>query len=107
MSARWFTRKPPRDLHEVPIPPLKDDEWHCMTVLPYLVDHYYDDSAEDPNNVQYFTEHQLNGRKMFVLFVMYGLELQCMFAGFLIHIQFLESIFFWHHAVCTVVGNDL
>lgn len=42
------------------MPPLKDDEWHCMTVLPYLFDHFYD-STEDANNVQYFTERQLNG----------------------------------------------
>lgn len=32
-----------------------------MTVLPYLVDHYYDDSSEDANNVQFYTERQLNG----------------------------------------------
>lgn len=60
-ADRWFTRKPPRDAPEVPVPPLKDDEWHCMTVLPYLVDHYYDDSTEDTSNVQFYTEHQLNG----------------------------------------------
>ncbi|XP_060528996.1 serine/threonine-protein kinase STK11 isoform X2 [Cylas formicarius] len=39
----WFIRKPPTIGYEVPIPPLKNDEWHNMTVLPYLIDHYYDD----------------------------------------------------------------
>lgn len=31
-----------------------------MTVLPYLVDHYYESRSED-GDIQYFTEHQLNG----------------------------------------------
>lgn len=60
-SCSWFTRKPPRDAVEVPIPPLKGDEFHCMTVLPYLVDHYFDDSSDDGNNVQFYTERELNG----------------------------------------------
>ncbi|KAJ8981303.1 hypothetical protein NQ317_004040 [Molorchus minor] len=57
----WFTRRPPQIGTEVPIPPLRGDEWHNMTVLPYLIDHYYDDPSEDVNGVQYFTEHELNG----------------------------------------------
>lgn len=55
----WCNRKPARDSVEVPIPPLRDDEWHNMTVLPYLVDHYYESRSED-GDIQYFTEHQLN-----------------------------------------------
>lgn len=46
----------------MPIPPLKGDEWHCMTVLPYLMDHYYEENTNqgiDP--VEYITEHELNG----------------------------------------------
>lgn len=58
---RWFTRKPPQIEIQVPIPPLRGDEWHNMTVLPYLVDHYYDDPNEEVNGTQYFTEHELNG----------------------------------------------
>ncbi|XP_018576029.1 serine/threonine-protein kinase STK11 isoform X2 [Anoplophora glabripennis] len=57
----WFTRKPPQVEIQVPIPPLRGDEWHNMTVLPYLVDHYYDDPNEEVNGTQYFTEHELNG----------------------------------------------
>lgn len=56
----WCNRKPPKTEALVPIPPLRGDEWHCMTVLPYLVDHYYD---EEPLEEQYFTEHELNERR--------------------------------------------
>lgn len=61
MICRWCNRKPPRDSVEVPIPPLKSDEWHCMTVLPYLVEHYYDTHSSEDGDIQYFTERQLNG----------------------------------------------
>lgn len=57
---RWFNRKPPYDSVEVPIPPLKKDEDHNMTVLPYLVDHYYETHSDE--DIQYFTERQLNGK---------------------------------------------
>lgn len=33
-----------------------------MTVLPYLIDHYYDDNMDNVST-QYFTEHELNGNK--------------------------------------------
>lgn len=54
----WCTRKPPKTDTEIPVPPLRGDEWHQITVLPYLVDHYY---GEEVEQVQYFTEHELNG----------------------------------------------
>lgn len=38
-----------------------------MTVLPYLVDHYYD-IEEDALEEQYLTEHELNGEKICVFF---------------------------------------
>lgn len=56
--CRWCTRKPGRTEEEVPIPSLRGDEWHCMTVLPYLNDHYYGD---DSDHERYITEHELNG----------------------------------------------
>ncbi|RZC42949.1 Pkinase and/or Kinase-like domain containing protein [Asbolus verrucosus] len=56
----WFTRRPPKNAAPVPIPPLRGDEWHRMTVLPYLFDHYYD-AADAANEAQYFTERELNG----------------------------------------------
>ncbi|CAG9829291.1 unnamed protein product [Diabrotica balteata] len=56
----WFNRRPPDCSPHVPIPPFKDDYWHKMTVLPYLVNHYYDDPDESANDEQYYTEHELN-----------------------------------------------
>lgn len=54
----WFVRKPPRTLEQVPIPPLRGDEQHSMTVLPYLMlDNYGEDSS---NSIEYYTERQLN-----------------------------------------------
>jgi len=59
----WFTRKPPRTLEYVPIPPLRGDEFHSMTVLPYLMEyHYGDDSATTENHAEYITEHEINGK---------------------------------------------
>ncbi|CAH1375721.1 hypothetical protein MTP99_017128 [Tenebrio molitor] len=55
----WFSRRPPQNATPVPIPPLRNDEFHCMTVLPYLFDHYYD-TSDAANNHQYFTERELN-----------------------------------------------
>ncbi|KAJ4439636.1 serine/threonine-protein kinase STK11 [Periplaneta americana] len=57
----WCTRKPTRTLEYVPIPPLRGDEFHTMTVLPYLMEyHYGDDSANAENHTEYITEHELN-----------------------------------------------
>lgn len=52
-------RKPPRTLEEVPIPPLRGDEHHSMTVLPYLV--YYHYGEDGSHSSEYITERQLNG----------------------------------------------
>nr|CAD7445054.1 unnamed protein product [Timema bartmani] len=52
----WFNRKPPESLDFVPVPPLRGDEFHTMTVLPYLMELHYGD---DPNSTEYITEHQL------------------------------------------------
>lgn len=52
----WIISRPTKTLEEVPIPPLRGDEWHTMTALPYLMEHHY----ETDNNSTYFTEHQLN-----------------------------------------------
>lgn len=57
----WFTRKPPRTLEYVPVPPLRGDEFHTMTVLPYLMEyHYGDDSVTTENHTEYITEHEIN-----------------------------------------------
>ncbi|XP_033223639.1 serine/threonine-protein kinase STK11 [Belonocnema kinseyi] len=52
----WTISRLPRTLEEVPIPPLRGNEWHTMTVLPYLMDYNY---GVD-NGPTYVTEHQLN-----------------------------------------------
>ncbi|XP_012270649.1 serine/threonine-protein kinase STK11 [Orussus abietinus] len=52
----WTICIPIKTLEEVPIPPFRGDEWHTMTVLPYLMEHHY---GVD-NNPTYYTEHQLN-----------------------------------------------
>ncbi|XP_043463411.1 serine/threonine-protein kinase STK11 [Leptopilina heterotoma] len=52
----WIISRPQKTLEEVPIPPLRGDEWHTMTALPYLMEHHYGTD----NNSTYFTEHQLN-----------------------------------------------
>ncbi|XP_030750317.1 serine/threonine-protein kinase STK11 isoform X2 [Sitophilus oryzae] len=64
----WLTRKPPPSEYTVRIPPLKNDELHNMTVLPYLIDHYYGPGTcyDEDGNVtyeepEYFTERELNG----------------------------------------------
>ncbi|KAJ1531685.1 hypothetical protein ONE63_000354 [Megalurothrips usitatus] len=55
----WFLRKPSQTLEQVPVPPLRGDELHNMTVLPYLMDfHYVEDSASV--QPQYYTEHERN-----------------------------------------------
>ncbi|VEN50335.1 unnamed protein product [Callosobruchus maculatus] len=63
----WCTRQPPSEgLPKVPVPPLRGDVWHSLTVLPYLIDHYYDEPLEDMNSEddgsrhEYITERQLN-----------------------------------------------
>lgn len=56
----WFLRKPGRTLEEVPMPPLRGDELHRMTVLPYLIDYFYGDDDSQYSS-QYFTERELNG----------------------------------------------
>ncbi|XP_019870588.1 serine/threonine-protein kinase STK11 isoform X2 [Aethina tumida] len=55
----WFNKKPPKTGQMVPIPPLKGDEWHNMTTIPYLMDHYYD-LSENVEDEKFYTEHQLN-----------------------------------------------
>lgn len=57
---QWVTRKPPITRVDVPIPPLKGDEWHNITVLPYLIDHYYTSSNEYLNDDEFYTERELN-----------------------------------------------
>jgi len=64
---RWTVRKHPKTQKEVPIPPLKSNGCHSMTVLPYLME-YHQEGVDD--NPVYYTEHQLNGT-----YVRYGVSL--------------------------------
>ena len=54
----WTISRLPRTLEEVPIPPLRGNEWHTMTVLPYLMEYNYGIDI----GPKYVTEHQLNGK---------------------------------------------
>lgn len=56
----WTMCEYPKTQQEVPIPPLKSNGCHSMTVLPYLMEHHY---GVDDNPI-YYTEHQLNGRSV-------------------------------------------
>lgn len=63
LCCSWFLRKPPQSLEEVPIPPLRGDDLHNMTVLPYLMDfHYVEDAGS--GQPEYYTEHERNGECM-------------------------------------------
>ncbi|KAI4460446.1 serine/threonine-protein kinase stk11 [Holotrichia oblita] len=59
----WFLQRPPRLGEEVPIPPFRGDELHSMTVLPYLIEHYYDCHSDAGSDIQFITERDLNGAK--------------------------------------------
>lgn len=52
----WFISAPEEKGNPIPIPPLKNDELRCSTVLPYLEAFHYETDREDV----YFTEHDLN-----------------------------------------------
>ncbi|XP_047101972.1 serine/threonine-protein kinase stk11-like isoform X2 [Schistocerca piceifrons] len=57
----WFLHKPDRTTEYVPVPPLRGDDYHMMTVLPYLMEfHYGEEISGTENHVDYITEHQLN-----------------------------------------------
>lgn len=55
----WFIRRPVRLPGEkgVPIPPLRGDELHSMTVVPYLIDLHY--GGECGSSEQFITEREL------------------------------------------------
>ncbi|KAG8233462.1 hypothetical protein J437_LFUL013749 [Ladona fulva] len=48
----WFMRKPPRSLEWVPVPPLRGNELHTMTVLPYLHQYHYRDEQSIPDEYE-------------------------------------------------------
>lgn len=58
----WTVRKHPRTQREVPIPPLKSNGCHSMTVLPYLMEYHQEEEGGIEENPVYYTEHQLNGK---------------------------------------------
>jgi len=49
-------------MERVPVPPLRGDEFHSMTVLPYLFNYHYEDEDSFPPNAQYETERELRGK---------------------------------------------
>ncbi|XP_023314910.1 serine/threonine-protein kinase STK11-like isoform X2 [Trichogramma pretiosum] len=55
----WTLTCPQKTSEFVPIPPLRGDEWHTMTVLPYLLDHHYGTK----NDQIYYTERELNEKR--------------------------------------------
>ncbi|XP_018321147.1 serine/threonine-protein kinase STK11-like isoform X2 [Agrilus planipennis] len=59
----WCIRKPSKCGQAVPIPPLRGDEFHSITVLPYLMEHYYECQGSDDGEYEYYTERQLNERR--------------------------------------------
>lgn len=50
--------QPSKSETAIPMPPLRSDELHTMTVLPYLIAYHYGND-EDP---QFVSSHQLCGR---------------------------------------------
>lgn len=50
----------------VNIPPLRGDELHRMTVLPYLMDYHYE-AADRSSEPRYYTEHDLNRKSSIIL----------------------------------------
>ena len=56
-SHPWVLCRHPENEERVPIPPLRGDKWHTMTVLPYLMEYHY----ESNNGPTYYTERELNG----------------------------------------------
>ncbi|KAI5717262.1 hypothetical protein M8J77_002917 [Diaphorina citri] len=54
----WVIQYPPITEDPVPVPPMKSDELHNMTVLPYLQQYHY--GSSDSFNSTYITERQLN-----------------------------------------------
>ncbi|KAG8334863.1 Serine/threonine-protein kinase stk11 [Homalodisca vitripennis] len=61
----WFLRKPGRTLEEVPVPPLRGDELHRMTVLPYLINYFYGED-DSQYSAEYITQRQLNENHKYV-----------------------------------------
>uniref|UniRef100_A0A8D8ZKG3 non-specific serine/threonine protein kinase n=2 Tax=Cacopsylla melanoneura TaxID=428564 RepID=A0A8D8ZKG3_9HEMI len=54
----WVIHYPPIDEDPVPVPPIKSDELHNMTVLPYLQQYHY--GSSDSLHSAYITERELN-----------------------------------------------
>lgn len=58
----WVIKKhTKREAERVPIPPLRGDVYHTMTVLPYLMESHYGDPAASS---QYITERQLEEERI-------------------------------------------
>ncbi|CAG9760959.1 unnamed protein product [Ceutorhynchus assimilis] len=65
----WVNANPPASDYRVLIPPIKNDIWHNMTILPYLCDHYYENDSNSEasydecgmlDDAEYITERELN-----------------------------------------------
>lgn len=57
---RWFVCRHPRTLEKVPIPPLRGDSMHNMTVLPCLFN-YHSSETPSENEEEYITEKLMKG----------------------------------------------
>lgn len=62
MLFRWFVCRHPKTSEKVPIPPLRGDSMHNMTVLPYLFNYHSCETPSD-NEEEYITEKLIKGNK--------------------------------------------
>lgn len=64
---RWFVCRHPRTSEKVPIPPLRGDSMHNMTVLPYLFNYHSCETSSD-NEEEFITEKLTKGKYLNLLF---------------------------------------
>lgn len=60
----WFVCRHPRTSEKVPIPPLRGDSMHNMTVLPYLFNYHSYETPSD-NEDEFITEKLIKGNIIF------------------------------------------
>lgn len=67
---RWFVCRHPRTSEKVPIPPLRGDSMHNMTVLPCLFN-YHSCETSSENGEEYVTEKLIKGSIIFLIIITY------------------------------------
>lgn len=61
---RWFIVNPPRIEPEVPVPNLRGQKDHKMTVLPYIID-YFDETKGSSDDFEEEVEYLMTEREYF------------------------------------------